>query len=195
MVKDKDWVGDKTSVYKTLGASSHCEDDREINDYYATEPKAVEMLMSLEQFDKHILEPACGEGHISKVLGEHGYKVLSSDIIDRNYGLRLDFFTYEKWKGDIITNPPYKYAREFVEHALKIITKGNKIAFFLKLTFLEGKARKRFFSECPPKIIYVSSSRLVCAKNGIFDRGSAVAYAWFIWEKGFKGDPRIKWFN
>ena len=30
-----------------------------------------------------------------------------------------------------------------------------------------------------------------------FDKyeSSATAYAWFIWEKGFKGNPEIHWFN
>lgn len=53
---------------------------------------------------------------------------------------------------------------------------------FLKLQFLEGKKRKSFFLDNPPKTIYVSSSRLLCAKNADFQRmrdggGSAVAYA------------------
>ena len=25
--------------------------------------------------------------------------------------------------------------------------------------------------------------------------GSAVAYAWFVWEKGYKGESVVKWFN
>lgn len=68
---------------------------------------------------------------------------------------------------------------------------------FLKLTFLEGKERKEFYKENPPKKIYVASGRLNCAKNGNFDdySSSAVAYAWFIWEKGFKGSPVIDWIN
>lgn len=71
---------------------------------------------------------------------------------------------------------------------------------FLKVQFLEGKKRKKLFEKYPPKIIYVSSSRLLCAKNADFEGmikggGSAVAYAWFIWEKGYKDHPIIKWFN
>lgn len=101
---------------------------------------------------------------------------------------------------DIITNPPYKFAREFVEHALDISIQGIKIAMFLKLQFLEGKARRKLFDENPPRIIYVSSGRLLCAKNAEFEKmkaggGSAVAYAWFIWEKGYKGDTVVKWIN
>ena len=101
---------------------------------------------------------------------------------------------------DIITNPPYKFARKFVEHALDISIQGIKIAMFLKLQFLEGKARRKLFDENPPRIIYVSSGRLLCAKNAEFEKmkaggGSAVAYAWFIWEKGYKGDTIVKWIN
>ena len=68
---------------------------------------------------------------------------------------------------------------------------------FLKLTFLEGQARKQFFLENPPKTVYVSSSRLNCAKQGDFVTytSSAIAYAWFIWEKGYQGDTIIKWIN
>jgi len=25
--------------------------------------------------------------------------------------------------------------------------------------------------------------------------GGAIAYAWFVWEKGYKGDTVLKWFN
>ena len=68
----KDWRGGKASVFKTLGASNHADHDRAWADYYATEPKAAEWLIKLEDFDAPILEPACGEGHISKVLMRGG---------------------------------------------------------------------------------------------------------------------------
>ena len=55
------------------------------------------------------------------------------------------FVGMQDFSGDIITNPPYKYALEFVEHALNIVQQGRKVAMFLKLTILEGKARKAFF--------------------------------------------------
>ena len=79
----------------------------------------------------------------------------------------------------------------------KVVSTHGKVAMFLKLTFLEGKRRKSFFKVNPPKTIYVSSSRLICAKNGDFEHmtGSAIAYAWYVWEKGYSGDPVIKWIN
>ena len=42
---NKDWVGNSNSVYKTLGASNHCKEDREENDYYATDPLALVSLL------------------------------------------------------------------------------------------------------------------------------------------------------
>ena len=41
----KDWSGNVRTTWAQLGASNHTEEDREENDYYATEPKAVELLM------------------------------------------------------------------------------------------------------------------------------------------------------
>ena len=105
------------------------------------------------------------------------------------------------WDGDVVTNPPYKYAQEFVEKALEIVPDGNKVAMYLKLTFLEGKKRQKMFKKYPPKYVYVAAGRMGCAKNGEFSdmeheyEAGAVAFAWFIWEKGYKGEPIIRWFN
>ena len=76
----------------------------------------------------------------------------SRDLVDRGYGEVADFLAIDnlEWDGNIVTNPPYKYAQEFVEKALSIIPKGKKVAMFLKLTFLEGKARRALFRSTPP---------------------------------------------
>lgn len=187
-------------IYVCNGASNHSKTgDRGILDYYATESKATELLLDVESF-KNVWECACGEMHISDILEKNGYKVYKTDIIERSRKLDdvIDFLEYNKpWFGDIITNPPYKQARQFIQKALDIVSIGNKVAMFLKLTFLESKERKQFFLENPPKKIYVSSSRLYCAKNGDFSKhfSSAVAYAWFIWKKGYQGETVIKWIN
>jgi hypothetical protein len=202
-MEGKDWTGNSNSIYKTLGASSHTDKERHREDYYATDPRAAELLLKLEEFSPKIWECACGEGHLSRVFERNGYNVRSTDLVDRGFGdFGFDFLGIDSmfWDGDIITNPPYKYAQEFVEKALSIIPDGNKVAMFLKIQFMEGKGRKSLFLNYPPKTIYVSSSRLMCAKNGEFKKmvdggGSAVAYAWYVWEKGFKGNTILKWFN
>lgn len=199
----KDWNGNKNSIYKTLGASNHTDKERESNDYYATDPIAIDKLLTVEEPSHFIYECACGEGHLSERLKEKGYEVYSSDIVDRNYGDAVvqDFFEVNKLGGlfDILTNPPYKFAKEFVLHSLELLEEGRKCYMFLKLTFLEGKTRyKELFSKYPPKRIHVFSERVLCAKNGKFKEmqdagGSAVCYAWFVWEKGYKGKTEIDW--
>ena len=202
--KEKDWVGNSKSVYTTLGASNHTEDEREQHDYYATDPIAIDVLINdgESEINHNVWECACGEGHLAKRLSDYGYNVTATDLIDRGFGTGdVNFLEINTiFNGDIVTNPPYKYAVKFIEHALDIIPTGNKVFMFLKLQFLEGKSRKELFKKYPPKCIYVSSSRILCAKNGDFEGmkksgGSAVAYAWYEWEKGYTGDTIIKWVN
>jgi hypothetical protein len=189
----KDWTGNES-----VRNCNKRRPDAEANDYYATEPRAVELLLDAETFSTNVWEPACGEGHISKVLIDHLYKVRSTDLIDRGYGTGgVDFLNSgaDMWEGDIITNPPYKYAKEFVEEALRVVAPGHKVAMFLKLTFLEGQTRRDLFRQHPPKTVYVSSARLNCGKNGDFSNGGMVAYAWYVWVKGYVGPTYIKWIN
>lgn len=149
-MQNKEWKGNKHSVFVTLGASNHSSDERQPDDYYATEPLATRLLLAEEKFNKKILEPACGEGHMSKELISAGYEVTSFDKVNRGYGDEEDFFCRDAWDGDIITNPPYKCALDFVQHALEIVPEGSKVAFFLKIQFLEGKVRRKFFNVNPP---------------------------------------------
>ena len=194
----KDWIGSTQNVMATLNASSYSKEEREENDYYATPPKAVEQLLKLETFQNNIWECACGEGHISKVLQKFGHNVRSSDLIDRGYG---DVYDFLKTNGvadcDIITNPPFSKANEFLLKAMDIMFDGRKLAMLLRIQFLEGVARRKIFKTYPPKIIYVASRNIRCAKNGDFENatGNASTYCWFVWEKGFKGEPIIRWFN
>ena len=115
-------------VFKPIGASNHVAADRAEDDYYATDPIAIDKLLKVESPYLKIWECACGEGHLSKRLEERGYTVKSSDIVDRGYGQVCDFLKSEgvgHW--DIITNPPYKYAKEFILHALDIVEAGSNI--------------------------------------------------------------------
>jgi len=190
------YSGNIKSVYAPLGASNHSKYSREENDYYATHPSSIDHLFAVEKFSKNIWECACGEGHLSKRMFALGKNVYSTDLIDRNFGHdHFDFLTAtKKWRGDIITNPPYKYADKFVYKAMELT--NNKVAMFLKLTFLESMGRIALFEKYPPIRILVYSFRQPVARNGskiMFGKSSAVCFAWFIWELGFHGKPAIDW--
>ena len=184
---NKDWTGNGNSIFKTLGASNHTDKERETNDFYATSPEAIDLLVSKIILPQHILEPACGTGCLSKRMEALGHKVTSCDLVDRGFGQVQDFFTMTQPPIEgmfaIVTNPPYKYAKEFVLHALDIVPQQGLVCMFLKTTFAEGKARyNELFSIHPPMKILQCVERVLCAKNADFGYmrthgGSAVAYA------------------
>lgn len=192
----KDWTGNYQSVVGCLGAHNLTKEPRAEHDYYATQPIAAEWLIKLENLNNKIWECACGEGHLSKVLMAAGFDVTSTDLIDRGFGRGgVDFLEQiQEFDGDIVTNPPYRYATEFIEKALSLVYSGNKVCMFLKVQFLEGKARRKLFEKYPPRRVWVSSSRIKCGRNGNFS-DSMVAYAWYVWEKGYHGKTELKWFN
>lgn len=171
---------------------------REENDFYATHPEAMDKLLKYERFDLNIWEPACGEGNLSEVLKAHGHNVYSTDLIDRGYQDELMNFleTNNKWFGDIITNPPFKYTNEFILKSLESIKEGQKVAMFLKINYLSGKKRYReIYSKFPPYKVYVFSGRTSCSKNNTPEgfKGGAMDYAWFIWVKGQYAPTELKW--
>jgi hypothetical protein len=122
---------------------------REKDDFYPTPAPATHSLLVSEKFIGDIWEPACGDGAISTVLKEHGYNVLSTDLFDRGFGeSRIDFLMEHKLLApNIVTNPPFKMAEEFVRHALDL--GAEKVAMLLRLAWLEGSQRKALFESTP----------------------------------------------
>lgn len=185
----------------TLGATNHSKKERSKLDYYGTDPNAVRALLSVERFNNFVWEPTSGHHNIVNVLEEYGYQVKATDIFDYGFGDDLidflgafDSTHINSFDGDIIMNPPYYDAGPFVQKALDLVCPGRRVAAFLRLLFLEGQGRyDSIFKNNPPKTIYVFSRRQVCSKVDDFTEGSAVCYAWYVWEKGFTGDPTIKW--
>ena len=197
---EKDWTGNSRSAIVTIGGNNYTEHERAYRDFYATPPDAVVALLEKEMFSSMIWEPAAGMLHISKTLENYGYYVFSSDIECRCDGItKMDFLSVdcdEKYKGDIITNPPYSKAEEFVRKALEVIHPGNKVAMLLRIQFLEGIKRRKLFEEYPPYRVYVFSKRIKCAMNGDFKRynnSGAMSFAWFVWKKGDKEKTVIDW--
>ena len=167
------------------------------DDYYATPPEAVEKILEKEMF-KDVWECACGEGHISEVLKKYKIHSLSSDLINRNYGIVEDFLVSDReHNGDIITNPPFAQSTEFAFKSLKILKDGRKLALLLRIQFLESIKRQVLFKQYPPKYVYIFVRNIRCARNGDFKNatGNASTYAWFIWEKGSSSEPIVRWIN
>lgn len=194
-------------VFKTLGASNHSIQDRETDDFYATDPIAIDLLEKSFPIPQFIWEPACGKGQLSQRLADHGHTVYSSDIVNRGYGDQLDFLTTQTMpeiaqNNDfaILTNPPFKYIIPFVEKSLEILKKDQYLILFLKTLALESRSRyEKIFRHTPPKHVLQCIDRVLCAKNAEFNDcrktlgSGAQAYAWFIWQKDNYKITQLNW--
>ena len=174
---------------------------REENDFYATNPKAMELALPYLRnggLSQKVWECACGQGHLANVLLEHGFDVYSTDLIDRGFGEVKDFLSIDGsncYDIDIVTNPPFKLAEKFVEKGMDLITDGHRVCLFLKVQFLESKNRYKLFKKYPLKELLVYSERQQCAKDAEFEKYTATTqcYCWFVFEKGYSGKPTIDW--
>jgi len=166
---------------------------RPSDDYYPTPFYATRALLEYEKFDGLVWEPACGDGAICKILDEYGYEYIASDLNYRDFGEgSIDFLKIDRVVDNIITNPPYNIAQEFVEHSLKSTTK--KVAMLCKLQFLEGVKRRDMFKTTPLKTVYVFSKRLTMGRNGDASyKSGMLCFAWFVWDHSYEGKPVIEW--
>ena len=189
-------------------AGSNSSRGREENDYYATPPIATEAILNeINLLNDSILEPAAGEGHIVKVLKErYPYnEIIANDLVEREsrFGIdvngNIDFLSYEPRRkfGTIITNPPFKYAQQFIEKSLTLAE--HYVIMFAKIQFLETVERKKMFEEHPPKFVFVFSRRVSPWRNGneTDENGKAWAspmcFAWYVWEIGYEGETIVRW--
>jgi hypothetical protein len=169
-------------------------------DDFPTPPWATRALFEHVLNDKQALfalsclEPACGAGHMAKVLREYFGEVHCADAYDYGYAPCRNFLTwpYETNSFDWgITNPPFRLAEEFVLRAQRIAGRG--VAILARTVFLESVGRyNRIFRDTPPTKFAQFTERVPMVR-GRLDRSATTAtgYAWFVWEKGAPREPPI----
>lgn len=188
-------------------AGGNPKQGRVADDFYATAPDDTRAFLSAVDYDfdqKSVLEPSAGQGHIMDVLRAHAHvTVTGRDLVDRG---RADIETPVDFLADtraeqfdaVVMNPPFSLAKEFVDQAL---TKAPTVMMFAKLQFLEGMKRYNWFKTVPLKSVYVYSYRASPWRNGEPTDAngkrwaSTMTFAWFIFEKGYVGEPVIRWIN
>jgi hypothetical protein len=160
----------------------------------------VRALLKVEHLPHGIWEPAAGPGAIVRVLRDAGHMVVGSDIVDYGglYFVR-DFLTEIGMPAGveaIVTNPPFKLAEEFVEHALRLCP---RVIMLLRLAFLESERRCAILEDRGLARVHVFGKRLpMMHRDGWQGRkaNSGMAFAWFVWERGHTGPAavnRISW--
>lgn len=165
--------------------------DRQHLDFYATNPKDVVEVCQLLSLDKskslRVLEPCAGNGHIVNVLRSYGHTVITNDIIEREFKLdyTLDYLSeaIPEQKFDLVlTNPPFKYAKEFI---LKSLEYADIVVIIARLDLLESKRRKEI-NQKHLKHVFVHTDRARFARDGndsLFEQGTAMSTGWFVYVK------------
>lgn len=141
------------------------------------------------------LEPACGVGHMAKVLQEYFRKVDCADVKDYGFGRVQDYLTFApKTKLDwIITNPPFRLSQDFVLNALEQAEKG--VAILARTVFLESSGRYRAIFQHKPPTIFAQFVERVPMVKGRLDKAATTAtgYCWLVWDKRKKSTPELAW--
>lgn len=176
----------------TKGKNFSCNNStgkRNKSDFYQTPYSLTKLLLEKEELVGTVLEPACGQFAI----------VLMLPRVDDCYDIERDFFKETRTFGTVITNPPFSLAKEFILKAKEVAE--NKIIFLLPLAYLHGKERYDLIyqdKEFPLKKVYVFT-RYPLLEDTIRADGKhktgMMVYAWFVWERGYKGEPTISWLD
>jgi hypothetical protein len=174
-------------------------------DLYETDPRTTRALLKYEQLPMYIWECACGRGAIVNELRAAGHQVVATDLVD--YGVPITAPGY--WGVDfleeraappgtqcILTNPPYRYAAQFVRHALRLCP---RVVMLLRLAFLESVSRSDILDDGRLARVFVFRNRLpMMHRDGWTGprASSAIPFMWAVWEASHRGPAelhRISW--
>ncbi|MFN4229817.1 hypothetical protein [Parvibaculum sp.] len=129
-----------------------------------------------------IWEPACGRGRMSRVLSGAGFKVTSTDLVDRGFGeAPLDFLKTRKRRAPIVvTNPPYgEMVERFIRHAAGL--GAEYLALLVKSDFFQATEKEKrhvLFGQLPPSRIHPLGFRLDWTGQG----SPVMSCMWVVWD-------------
>lgn len=151
---------------------------RRKDDFYPTPPEATHALMRacLPWIDDIVHEPACGDGAMASVIAQYVDDVIATDLVYRGFGLGgMDYLKRPPCADSIITNPPFKLAKAFIEHTLAHDPKF--FAVLLKATFWNAADRADLLERNPYKLAMPLSWRLDFTGGG----SPTMDCVWFAW--------------
>jgi hypothetical protein len=133
---------------------------------------------------------------MAKVLKEYFGEVIAADAFHYGYGPVRDFLTYPYETNAVdwvITNPPFRLAEEFVIRSLRVARCG--VAILARTVFLESSGRyEAIFRDTPPSKFAQFVERVPMVRGRLDEKAStATGYAWLVWEKGRRREPRLMW--
>lgn len=203
-------------VFKLLGA--HSTTERAKDDFYQSSTEIANALFEcvkagIKRNDLYaegleetvIIDSSVGTGTLMEPFRYKCWSLIGYDIADRGYKFVSvqDWLTVKEIPNPrnkpkvIVQNPPFKLALEFVQHSLELLNNGELLFSLHRIQFLEGLERfenlyKNKYKR--PKYVFIFTKRVSCITPDIENKGkNAVCFAWFMWQKGYRGSTQIKW--
>lgn len=203
-------------VFKLLGA--HSTTERAKDDFYQSSTEIANALFECVKAgikrnelyaegleETVIIDSSVGTGTLLEPFRYKCWSLIGYDIADRGYKFVSvqDWLTVKEIPNPrnkpkvIVQNPPFKLALEFVQHSLELLNNGELLFSLHRIQFLEGLERfenlyKNKYKR--PKYVFVFTKRVSCITPDIKNKGkNAVCFAWFMWQKGYRGSTQIKW--
>ena len=203
-------------VFKLLGA--HSTTERAKDDFYQSSTEIANALFECVKAgikrnelyaegleETVIIDSSVGTGTLLELFRYKCWSLIGYDMADRGY----KFVSVQNWltvkeipnprnkPKVIVQNPPFKLALEFVQHSLELLKNGELLFSLHRIQFLEGLERfenlyKNKYKR--PKYVFIFTKRVSCITPDIENKGkNAVCFAWFMWQKGYRGSTQIKW--
>lgn len=171
-------------------------------DYFPTPPWATRALLTrfLTVEGCRVWEPACGDGHMARVLAERAREVFSSDVHDYGWGHAVHDFLMPYLPDGLtapvdwlVTNPPFRLAEQFVHRGLEIASKG--VAMLVRSAFSESVQRyESLYRDRKPAIVAQFVERVPMVKGRVDeDASSATAYCWMVWTTAPAAQTELVW--
>lgn len=203
-------------VFKLLGA--HSTTERAKDDFYQSSPEIANALFECVKAgikrnelyaegleETVIIDSSVGTGTLLELFRYKCWSLIGYDIADRGYKFVSvqDWLTVKEIPNPrnkpkvIVQNPPFKLALEFVQHSLELLNNGELLFSLHRIQFLEGLERFKSLYKNKykrPKYVFIFTKRVSCITPDIENKGqNAVCFAWFMWQKGYRGSTQIKW--
>ena len=207
-------------VFKLMG--SHSATERAKDDFYQSSPEIANALFECVKAgikgnkvyaagleNTVVIDSSAGTGVLLEPFKKVCWYQIGYDIVDRGCeNVRIqDWFSvdmrelakeiwFHRHPKIIVQNPPFKLALEFVQHGLELLNKGELLFSLHRIQFLESRERfaKLYGNKQKPKYVFVFANRVTCVAPDVPNKGQgAMCYAWFMWQKGFRGNTQIKW--
>jgi hypothetical protein len=171
---------------------------RHPQDWYCEPRWTADRLFEAQPFVGEVIDPACGSGNIIEAARRAHHSAEGWDIVDRGFpGVKVrDFRMVTEPVANFVSNPPFGIAEHFVSHALELAR--HMTCMLLPAKWIQGDKRSRWL-ECTPlmRVLFITPRPSMPPGTAIAaghkPGNGTTDYAWFIWQRGFKGERSFGW--